>query len=195
MNSNKFIFNDFICVCVITLAVCISGCSKSDSGSSSKSSNEFFEIVINGQKYREDIYPGIYAGFDNQKTCDGKRGFELNMWDGSLNSRYDVNTDIMHYQTEADFKNVKTGSFIFTAGSSTCNFSLYCSLYDYSLQNRETTLLSGAKHDVTSITLISTSTGRKQYLIAGNFSASYKNSANSTITVSGAYKKSIEVLQ
>ncbi len=195
MNSNKFIFNDFICVCVITLAVCISGCSKSDSGSSIKSSDEFFEIVINGQKYREVLDPGNFSGFDNQTTCDGKRGYELNIWDGNLNNKYDVNTDIIHYKNEVDFKNAKTGNFIFSTGSSTCNFSFYCTISDNSIQNKQASLMSGATHSVTSIKLISTSNGKKEYLISGNFSASYKNSANSTITVSGAYQKSIEVLQ
>jgi hypothetical protein len=40
-----------------------------------------------------------------------------------------------------------------------------------------------------------TTNSRKEYLISGNFSGSFKNSSNATIAISGSYKKSIEVLQ
>jgi hypothetical protein len=47
---------------------------------------------------------------------------------------------------------------------------------------------------VTSITTVSSSTSKKEVLVEGTYSGTYRNTANSNIVVTGKYKKIIEVL-
>lgn len=174
-------------------------CKKSSTPVPGNTNNEFFEVTINGQKFTNSWPPGFVdlSGF-TKNTCDNKPGYLINILDSDLNSRFQINTDLQHYQNNVNFETGATGTYgltdLFPGSPGLCHFTLYFALKDKSLSNQRTTLLSGGNHIVTSIKAISNSSGRKEVLVGGTFQGTFKNSSNTNISVSGNYKKIIEIL-
>jgi len=159
--------------------------------------NGLFEVTINGQKFTNSWPPGFVdlSGFSSI-TCDDKPGYFINIFDSDLNSRFEINTDLQHYHNNVNFGTGATGTFGLTdeGSPSYCHFTLYFALKDKSLSNQRTTLQPGGNHIVTSIKTLSNSSGRKEVLVEGTFQGTFKNSSNTNISVSGNYKKIIEIL-
>jgi len=176
-------------------------CKKSGTPIPGNTTNEFFEVSINGQKFTNSWPPGFInlSGFTSI-TCDNKPGYLINILDSDLNSRYQINTDLQHYHNNVNFGTGTTGNFGLTDGPllpgspSYCHFTLYFALKDKTLSNQRTTLQPGGNHIVNSIKTLSNSSGRKEVLVEGTFQGTFKNSSNTNISVSGNYKKIIEIL-
>lgn len=176
-------------------------CKKSSTPVPDNTNNQLFEVTINGQKFTNSWPSGFVnlSGFSSN-TCDNKPGYFINILDSDLNSRFQINTDLQHYHNNVNFGTGSTGAFGLTdlfpmpGSPGLCHFTLYFALKDKSLSNQRTTLLNGGNHTVTSIKTISNSSGRKEVLVEGTFQGTFKNSSNTNISVSGNYKKIIEIL-
>jgi len=176
-------------------------CKKSSTPIPDNTNNGLFEVTINGQKFTNSWPPGFVdlSGFSST-TCDNKPGYFINILDSDLNSRFQINTDLQHYHNNVNFGTGAIGTFGLTNGPPPpgslgyCHFTLYFALKDKSLSNQSTTLLTGGNHTVTSIKTLSNSSGRKEVLVEGTFQGTFKNSSNTNISVSGNYKKIIEIL-
>jgi hypothetical protein len=189
----KILLNSLIGIIVLS----IGSCKKDSTNTPTGGTSQLFEITINGQTFNETFPPDLVdlSGF-NTTTCDNKPGYMINLYDPELNSQYSINSDLQYYHNEVNFKTKGTGSYSLTDGSSfnSCHFSFKLRLYDKSQVNDNTTLLPGGVHTVTSITTVSSSTSKKDVLVEGTYSGTYRNTANSNIVVTGKYKKIIEVL-
>ncbi len=183
---------------IVILLILLGSCEKNKTNTSTTGgTSQLFEITINGQTFNE-TFPSDFvdlSGF-NTTTCENKPGYLINLYDPDLNSQYSIDTDLQYYYNEVNFKTKGTGSYSLTSSSSMslCNFSFNLKLYDKAQTNDNTTLLPGGVHTVISITTVSSSASRKEVLVEGTFSGTYKNTANSNIVVTGKYKKIIEVL-
>ena len=188
----KNILNLFI---LTFLAINANSCKDKEGAPSDEERTEMLEITINGTTFTNEIYPG-FNGF-NSSTCDEKRAFFVNLTDPDLNSQFTINTDLQHYVNETDFDSVGTGDYSMTddyLDDDYCHFTLYLSLDDNS-QNNETKLEPGSVHKIISLSTVDSDENRKEVLVVGSFSGTYKNSVNSDIVVSGNYKKIIEILK
>ena len=184
----------------IFFIVSLFGCKTDDSispNNTSSSANEFLEITLSSKKYRLDFpsqFVGL-SGFDNQNLCDNKKGFLLNVIDKNLDSRFEINSDLLHYKNYVDLSKAVPGSYQLSAsGISNCNFTFTLSVDDNSSSPSNTSLIN-PMHQVTSIKQIQNSASSFQYLISGKFSGNYKNSSGAMIPVVGSYQKIIEVLK
>jgi hypothetical protein len=182
-----------LCVLLVTLG----SCKKEETKTTNSNHTEFFEITIDGQTFKETFTFLNLSGFEST-TCDNKPGFLNTIHDPDLNSRFSINTDISHYKNEIDFDTKGVGNYVLNGGPNPfglCHLTFYLQLSDKSHSNENTTLQPGGVHTLTSIETISTSSGKKDVLLEGTFSGVYKNSSNSNISVSGRYKKIVEVLK
>ncbi len=186
----------FLLIFVLTVFSC-----KKDSVDSSSGSSGFLKITINGKVYENSIDVNgfiVHVGFDNQTLCDNKLGFQENIMDLPLDSRFDVNTDILFYRSNADFKNSKPGTYTISnygidLFKTYCNLNFNISLRDNNATgNKSTTFVTGT-HTVSTITFLNTKSNYSEYLVGGQFTASFKNSDNVTIPVTGSYQKVIQV--
>jgi hypothetical protein len=174
----------------------MTSCSKSTPTTpSSATSKQFLEITVDSKVYKYDLQGVLMAGYLDV-LCDSKKGFLNNIYDGDLDNRFTINTDLFHYTFDVDFKNVSPGNYTLVDVDyfkDYCNYTFSLNLKDKSLSNYRTTLLAGGKHNISSVNFLGSASGNNEYLIAGNFTASYKNSANATIPVSGSYQKIVSV--
>lgn len=187
----------FLLIFVLTVFSC-----KKDSVDSSSGSSGFLKISINGKVYENTFDKnGLVAhlGFDNQKLCDQKLGFLENISDPNLDSRFSINTDILFYRSNADFKNSKPGTYTISnygidLFKTYCNLNFNISLKDNNATgNNSTTFVTGT-HAVTTISFLNTNSSYSEYLVGGQFTASFKNNDNVTIPVTGSYQKIIQVI-
>ena len=124
-----------------------------------------------------------------------QKGFLLNVLDKNLDSRFEINSDLLHYKNYIDLSKAVPGSYQLSAsGISNCNFTFTLSVDDNSLTPSNTSLIN-PMHQVTSIKQVQNAASSYQYLISGKFSGSYKNSTGALIPVIGSYQKIIEVLK
>ena len=185
----------FFVAILFYMTSCSKSTPKTPTTPSSTTSKQFLEITLDSKVYKYDLQGVVMAGYLDV-LCDNKKGFLNNIYDGDLDNRFTINTDLFHYTIDADFKDVSPGNYTlvdvdYFKDYCNCTFSL--NLEDNSLSNYRTTLLAGGKHNISSVKFLGSASGNNEYLIAGNFTASYKNSANATIPVSGSYQKIVSV--
>lgn len=187
-------------ICLCFLALTLFSCQK-DSISPGSGASGFLKITINSKNYVNTFDENgfvAHAGFDNQALCDNKKGFLENITDQPLDSRFTTNTDILFYRNNTDFKNSKPATYTISEYGidlykTYCNLNFNISLQDNnSSGNKSTTFVSGT-HAVTAITFLNTKSNYSEYLVGGQFTASFKNSDNVTIPLTGSYQKIIQV--
>lgn len=179
---------------VIITVFFFEGCKSSDPDVTT-ADNDFLKVTIQGSNFQSKASYGSGSGFDNQSLCDNKIGFYANVFDITLNSRFQINTDIFHYRNNNDFKNSASGNYAVSQGpiSRSCNLTFSVSLEDYSNNFNKTTQLVSGSNNVTKIIKVSSSTGSTKYQVAGTFIASFKNSANEIIPITGSYQTTVNV--
>jgi hypothetical protein len=190
--SSCFGHSFFVIITVIFLA----GCKSSDPDVSA-TENDYLKVTIQGSNFQNKGTFASGGGFDNQSLCDNKIGFYANVFDLTLNSRFSINTDIFHYRNNNDFKSSKAGNYAVSQGPSiysrSCNLTFSVSLEDYSNNFNKTTQLVSGSNSVTKIIQVSSSTSSTKYQVTGTFTASFKNSANEIIPVTGSYQTKVTV--
>lgn len=172
----------------MVLALCIVGfssCSDDDDGGGSYKGEGYLEVAVNGKTYKEN-YVYIAPG--------GRTNITDRYIGGVETPDADIDFTLYHYANEKDFKNAKTGDFgIDDSYGNKNNFSflvgVHCDAgwYEY---------VSGGKHTITNIKLLSTDSqsGTLTYLIEGTFSCSFKHDTNGkTLEMSGKYWTKLEV--
>jgi hypothetical protein len=188
-----------IAYCVLILT--IESCKKEETKTTNSNQKEFLEITIDGQKLRDDKDFGLTVGtiLGQSQLCDGKSG--VGQFHTTVkNSRFDVSVYIVHHRSSSDFSNSKPGDFQLTddwvssntLGTKICNLALEVKIDD---DSKPSSIISGQKHTVSSITKIKDVGDKTQYLVEGTFSGNYKNKSNVTYPVSGSYSVLIEVLK
>jgi hypothetical protein len=185
-----------ILILLITHISCKKG--STSTPSSNTTTTESIEVTINGQTFSNTFPSSVVnlSGF-HSTSCDNKPGYLNSIYDDDLNTQYSVITYIQHYKNATDFDSKSIGDYTFDGGpnpANFCHFTFYLRLSDKSQTNNNTTLLSGGKHTVTSVKTISNSNGKRQVLVEGSFSGTFKNSINTNIPVSGKYKKIVEIV-
>jgi hypothetical protein len=171
------------------------GCKKSEDSVTPVSSSDFLNVKINGTEFKNS-FMSSGSGFDNQDLCDNKKGFNANVFDKPLNSRFTINTDIIHYRSNNDFKNVVAKQYSigkYNISSPNCNLAFFISLEDFSSPGNVTTEFSNGTHVISKISQISTTSSSTKYQISGTFSADFKNSSREVIPVLGSYQTTITV--
>jgi hypothetical protein len=173
----------------------ITGCKKSEDSVTPMTSGDFLNVKINGTEFKNSIM-STGSGFDNQDLCDNKKGFFMNLFDKPLSSRFTINTDIIHYRSNNDFKNSVAKQYTIgkdNYSSPNCNLAFFISLEDYSTQGKITTEILNGTHVISKIKQISSTSGSTKYQISGTFSADFRNSSKVVIPVTGSYQTSITV--
>jgi hypothetical protein len=183
-------------ISIITIFALVTGCS-SNSDTPSISNTDYMEISMNGKSYKEDIVYGG-TGMGGQTGCVTKPFFRQllsHFEDSSLS----FDSSLFHLENDADFKNSIPGVYSVKqedyTSTSTCNLDLELSLEDKTQSIKTTRLITGGNNKITSIKKgNSTSTATEyEYIITGNFTASFKNNSNAIIPVSGKYQITIFV--
>jgi hypothetical protein len=192
-NLTAFLAYSFLIIITVFFFI---GCKSSDPDGSA-SENDYLKVTIQGSNFQNNGTFASGGGFDNQSLCDNKIGFYANVFDLTLNSRFSINTDIFHYRNNIDFKSSKVGNHALSQGPSiysrSCNLTFSVSLQDYSIPYDKTTQLVSGTNNVTKILQVSSSTSSTKYQVTGTFTASFKNSANEIIPVSGSYQTKVTV--
>ena len=177
----------------------IGSCKKEDIKTTNPNQKEFFEITIDGQKLRDDKEFGLTVGTNVglSQLCDGKYGTGQ-FHTGVENSRFDVGVYIVHTRNLTDFSLSVPGNFQLTddwtnpfSGTQFCNLTLEVKILD---DSQLSSLISGQKHTISSITKIKDDGNYTQYLVDGTFSGNYINKSNVTYPVSGSYSVLLEVI-
>lgn len=170
--------------------LCLSACKKQDSGP-----NDYLEVQIGGKTYRNDIY-SAGTGFSNQDGCTSDPHF-LGYLSEFVTSTFEFDGYISYLEEDSNFKNSTAGSYGVQSQSSNaiCHLNLALYFADKTQANSITTLLNSGVNQVTSITKVGTTSTGVRYRIRGNFSCSFRNSAGTSIPVSGSYQYTVEVYQ
>ncbi len=197
---NRKLFNMKRVICLCFLALTLVSCQK-DSISPGSGTSGFLKITINSKNYENTFDENgfvAHVGFDNQTLCDKKMGFLENITDQPLDSRFTANTDILFYRNNTDFKNSKPGTYTISKYGvdlykTYCNLNFNISLEDNNSSGNKSTAFVTGTHAVTAITFLNTKSNYSEYLVAGQFTASFKNSENVTIPLTGSYQKIIQV--
>lgn len=181
-------------ISIITVFALVTGCS-SNSDSPSTSNTDYLEITIDGKSYKQDIYHGG-TGSSGQSGCVNKPHF-LQFLGQIENSAFFFGSNILHLENDVDFKNSVVGAYATKqeniTNSSACNLDLVISFEDKTQSVKTTQLITGGKNTITSIKKGKSTDTEYEFIIIGNFSASFKNKANVIIPVSGKYQITIVV--
>jgi hypothetical protein len=175
-------------ICLISLS--LYSCNKD-------SDEDYLEIVINGQNYSVEFSRGIIIGSYDQDGCEPVPYFISNL-PVIENSKIDFSADFKHYQNDEDLRNSGTGNYQITDGvdrSTSCNFCLQVVLEDKSQSDSYTILQEGATHTVTNIKQYKSTSTSVLYTIQGQFTCSFKNSADAITSMSGRYQITVEALE
>lgn len=165
------------------------------------SSENFVEISVNGQTYRQIANPNV--GFSgDESVCDAKPHFLRSLSDFEVSSFIFISY-IKHYENNVDFKSIKTGTYHITDIDNSsdpwaargCNFDLDLRFKDKKLSNTSTTLQTGGIHNVTSIKEVESSSTEVGYSVSGTFSCSFKNSQSQIVPVTGKYQTTLYALK
>jgi hypothetical protein len=175
----------------------IGSCKKEDTKTTNSDQKEFLEITIDGQKLRDDKDFGSNVGSiaGQSQLCNGKSG--TGQFHTSVkNSRFNVSVYMVHNKNLTDFSLSVPGDFQLTDDwtnlfrPQVCNLTLEVKIED---DSELSSLISGQKHTISSITKIKDVGNDTQHLVDGTFSGNYKNKSNVTYPVSGSYSVLVEV--
>lgn len=181
----------------------LTGCSSSSSGSDD---NLYFNITVDGVQYNE---PGLWGtGYSGQDNC-AQNGILFSQFVGQVeNASIFIDCDFFHYENVVDFENTQKN--ILANATVTDINSLYGIMEGvYCDSNNELSLNFEDKvnnvylkfkpntpktHTITSLTYVSEDAEAKQYIIEGNFSATFLK-GNNDVPVSGNYRVKVDVLK
>ncbi len=160
---------------------------------------DIVNLTINGKKYDESKSLNIHFTRDNQKMCDTKKGREEAIGCKTPDSRFSVSFYLLYQRINTDFKNSKAGNYSISDYSNIinylqndtgpCNLHLYATLDD----NGKSAKFYTGSHAVPKITLLKTGSQYTDYEIEGTFTSVFVNSNKENITMTGTYKKVIQV--
>jgi hypothetical protein len=181
-------------ISIITVFALVTGCS-SNSDSQSTSNSDYLEITIDGKSFKQEIYHGG-TGSSGQSGCVNKPHF-LQFLGQIETSAFFFDSNILHLENDVDFKNSVVGAYATKqeniTNSSACNLDLVISFEDKTQSVKTTQLITGGNNTIASIKKGKSTDTEYEYIIIGNFSASFKNKSNVIIPVSGKYQITIVV--
>lgn len=175
----------------IILVGLLFACSKEKEGST----QDYIEIVINGETYKNEIFGG--SGFANGNGCFANKPHYLGLLGEFETPAFRFVSYISYLQQEDDFVKTVAGSYnIQTGMESICNLNLSIQ-YDDKLLTNNTTVLQGSRtHQVTSIIKKgAVNFSLVEYQVKGNFSCSFRNAAGITVPITGNYQCTITVMK
>jgi hypothetical protein len=185
----------------------LTGCSSDDSDTSNGSNNLFLKINISGTEYNST---GLFAtGYGGEENCDSNGDLFLQLVGQVENSEIFVDCSFVHYENTIDFNDDVKNDIQVTrltdtndlwelgtgdnACSKTNDFSIVFEdkqTQDYLKLKQNTT----ATHTITRADLVSEDTQGEQYIIEGNFTATFLN-GSTDVPVNGSYRTKIDVLK
>jgi len=177
---------------LMALLMGVSSCKKDDAGGGNDYKGYgYLEVTVNGKTYKINDDLNINAGITGNKLFMRNFGYDVETPDA------DIEFSLLYYINNVNFKNATTGDY--RIGD---NFDVYTgNNFDFFIQvnndgDSSYNYVSGGKHTVTNIKLLSTdaSSGVLTYLIEGTFSCSFKNDTSGKILdMSGKYWTKLEV--
>ena len=194
----------FIYILLVT-SIGLNSCSKGSSGNGGGSQSLLNQIIINGQtySYTANTIDISGTGSSGQTSCNNTSSF-YQLGPHFENASYLLDLHLFHNQNDNDFKSTAIGNYPIKNDSiyslnGTCynNLDLLIDFQDKTVNsNYDNSLMqnSGATNKVTSITLVSTNSGSKTYLVSGTFSCTLINPNNKSIPVSGNYNIYVKAL-
>ena len=194
----------FIYILLVS-SIGLNSCSKSSSGNGGGSQSLPNQITINGQtySYTANTIDISGTGSSGQTSCSGISSFY--QWGPHFeNASYLVDLRLFQFQNDKDFMSTAIGNYSIKNDSliglnAPCynNMDLLIDFQDKTVNTQYDNSLmqnSGATNKVTSITLVSTNSGSKTYLVSGTFSCTLINPNNKSIPVSGNYNIYVKTL-
>lgn len=191
-----------VTLCLFFLISC-----SSDDSSSQSSSDLFMKINISGVEYNSD---GLFAtGFSGEENCDTNGDLFLQIVGQIETSEVFVDGHFVHFENAEDFNDgTKNNTNVtrvtdtndlweLSLGGDACSkandFSI---IYENKLTNEYLSLKNGAAytHVITRSELVSEDSAGEQYIVEGEFSATF-NDNSVDIPVYGNYRTKIDVLK
>ncbi len=179
----------------------IQSCKKS---SSTGSGNNFIQISLNGQTYKETMGDIGGTGFSGQVSCTNKPGF-LQFGGMIETSQLEFEAYLYHNEDETDFAAASSSSVRlvdsrdhFYSFNGACNrhLDLNISFLDKLLNDESCSVeTTGRTHTVESVTLVETTSTEKVYVLKGSFACTIRNSANVLTPLTGTYQIGIRTLR
>ena len=178
----------FIYILLVT-SIGLNSCSKGSSGNGGGSQSLPNQIIINGQtySYTANTIDISGTGSSGQTSCNNTSSF-YQLGPHFENASYLLDLHLFH---------IKNDSIYSLNGTCYNNLDLLIDFQDKTVNsNYDNSLMqnSGATNKVTSITLVSTNSGSKTYLVSGTFSCTLINPNNKSIPVSGNYNIYVKAL-
>lgn len=189
------------------LVILLFSCNSDDSGNSSNSDDLFLKINVSNTEYNTS---GLFAtGYSGEENCDNNGDLFLQYVGQIENSELFIDCSFVHFENTIDFnddnKNIITNTRVtdindlweLNTGVDACSLNNdFSIIYENKLTNEFLELKNEAikTHNITRLEFVSEDSQGEQYIIEGNFSATF-NDDSVDIPVNGSYRTKIDVLK
>lgn len=194
----------------ISVALFLAGCSSNNSDTNSEA-DLFLKINVNGTEFNK---PGLWGtGFGGMKNCLNNGTLFLQYVGQIENSNLFIDCSFVHFENVVDFSNPQknivtntritdTNSLYYLTTEGINSASICDKNNDFSIVFEDKVSKkyldfkpnSTRTHTITKVVQVSDDAEAKQYIIEGNFNATFLN-GTSAIPVSGNYRIKIDVLK